>query len=114
MSGSASVLSVLSQGVKYVSIQMGTGTGGGYTPHAAPQVLRNLYGDCKDKANLMRSLLQATGVRSYLVTIRSGDRRYVREEWPSPYQFNHAIIAVEVSDAIQAPAVGEWDGFGRL
>lgn len=102
------------QGIKYVSIQMGTGTGGGYTPHAAPEVLRNLYGDCKDKTNLMRALLRVVGINSHLVAIRAGDRRFVREEWPSPYQFNHAIIALEVSDDVESPAVGEWEGVGRL
>ncbi len=102
------------QGIKYVSIQMGTGSGGGYTPHPAPRILRNLYGDCKDKVTLMRSLLRASGIESYLVAIYSGDRRYVREEWPSPHQFNHVIIAIDVGDDVVAPAVGEWGDFGRL
>ena len=102
------------QGVTYVSIQIGTGRGGGYTPHPAPQVLRNLYGDCKDKVTLMRSMLKSVGIRSYLVAIYSGDRRYVREEWPSPHQFNHVIVAIDAPDEIESAAVGEWDGFGRL
>ena len=102
------------QSLTYVSIQIGTGRGGGYTPHAAPQILRNLYGDCKDKVTLMRSLLASVGIRSHLTAIYSGDRRFVREEWPSPHQFNHVIVAIEAPDGIEAPAVGEWEGFGRL
>ncbi|MDA0207391.1 MAG: DUF3857 domain-containing protein [Acidobacteria bacterium] len=102
------------QGVTYVSIQIGTGRGGGYTPHPAPQVLRNLYGDCKDKVTLMRSMLKSVGIGSYLVAIHSGDPRYVREEWPSPHQFNHVIVAIEAPEEFEAAAVGAWDGFGRL
>jgi hypothetical protein len=102
------------QGLTYVSIQIGTGRGGGYTPHPAPQILRNLYGDCKDKVTLMRAMLQAVGIGSHLTAIYSGDRRYVREEWPSPHQFNHVIVAVQAAEGIESPAVGEWDGFGRL
>lgn len=102
------------QSLTYVSIQIGTGRGGGYTPHPAPQILRNLYGDCKDKVTLMRSLLAAVGIRSHLTAIYSGDRRFVREEWPSPHQFNHVIVAIEAPDEIEAAAVGEWEGFGRL
>lgn len=102
------------QSVTYVSIQIGTGRGGGYTPHPAPQVLRNLYGDCKDKVTLMRSMLKSVGINSHLAAIYSGDRQYVREEWPSPHQFNHVIVAIEAPAEIEAAAVGEWEGFGRL
>ena len=82
------------QGVNYVSIQTGVGRGGGYRPHAASRVLQTGYGDCKDKANLMRALLAALDVPSWLVSIHYGDPDYVRDDWPSPQQFNHCIIAI--------------------
>ncbi|MCP5110085.1 MAG: transglutaminase domain-containing protein, partial [bacterium] len=85
------------QNIRYVSIQMGIERGGGYTPHSASEVLRHSYGDCKDKATLMRALLAGVGVESFPVAIFSGDSRYVRPEWPSPHQFNHQIVAVKVS-----------------
>jgi hypothetical protein len=102
------------QGIKYVSIQTGVGRGGGYQPHPAPEVLSKSYGDCKDKANLMRSLLAAAGIEAYPVAIFSGDPHYVRESWSSPQQFNHAIIAVRVSPETEAPAVGVHESLGRL
>jgi hypothetical protein len=100
------------QGLQYVSIQTGTGRGGGYTPHTSTEVLAKAYGDCKDKANLMRAMLKAVGIVSYPVAIYSGDPDYVREEWPSPQQFNHAIIAVvlpadkTVSSTLKHPVLG--------
>jgi hypothetical protein len=102
------------QGINYVSIQIGTGRGGGYRPHAAAEVFAKSYGDCKDKANLMRAMLKAVGIDSYLVCIYSGDPTFVREEWPSPHQFNHCIIAVKVSDSTQAASVIKHPTLGRL
>ena len=102
------------QKIKYVAIEMDQAHGGGYKPHAANLVFRKQYGDCKDKANLMRSLLKAAGVESYPVIIYSGDRTYVRQQWPSPSQFNHMIIAVRVSDGVTAPTVMEAPSVGRV
>jgi transglutaminase-like putative cysteine protease len=102
------------QSVNYVSIQTGIGRGGGYRPHSAVDVFAKAYGDCKDKANLMRAMLKAAGIDSYLVSIYSGDPTYVREEWPSPQQFNHCIIAVKVGDETQAATVVRHPSIGRL
>jgi len=102
------------QGMKYVSIQIGVGRGGGYRPKPAPDVLVKEYGDCKDKATLMRALLKAVGIESYIVPIYSGDRSYVREDWPSPQQFNHVIVAVRVSGGTEAATVVEHANLGRL
>ncbi len=102
------------QSVNYISIQIGTGRGGGYRPHLAMDVFIKNYGDCKDKANLMRAMLKSLKIDSYPVIIFSGDPTYVREEWPSPHQFNHYIIAVKVSDETQAPTVIKHPSLGRL
>jgi len=102
------------QAVKYISIQTGVGRGGGYRPHAATDVFAKAYGDCKDKANLMRAMLKAINIPAHLVSIFSGDPSYVRAEWPSPQQFNHCIIAVRVSDDTQAPTVVKHPTLGRL
>jgi hypothetical protein len=62
----------------------------------------------------MRALLKAAGIDSYLTTIYSGDRNFVQPDWPSPMQFNHAIIAIRVSEAVTLPTVMEAPGMGRL
>lgn len=102
------------QQVQYVSIQTGLGRGGGYQPRPPATVLERNYGDCKDKAALMRAMLDAIGIKSYLVTLYSGDPNYVRREWPSPQQFNHAIIAISVGEDITAPGVLVHPTLGRL
>ena len=90
------------QNLRYVAIEMNLQNGGGYVPHPAGLVLAKQYGDCKDKANLMRSMLKSAGIPAYLVAIWSGDRTHVRQEWPSPSQFNHMIVAVKVADSVAA------------
>jgi transglutaminase-like putative cysteine protease len=99
------------QNIQYVSIQIGIG---GYRPHAATEVLAKNYGDCKDKATLMRAMLRAVKLQSYAVLIYSGDRTSVREEWVSPTQFNHCIVAVRISDETQVASVVVHPSLGRL
>lgn len=102
------------QSIQYISIQTGLGRGGGYRPHLSTEVFAKAYGDCKDKANLMRAMLKVVGIISYPVSIYSGDPDYVRPEWPSPQQFNHCIIAVKVSDETQAQTTIQHPRLGRL
>jgi hypothetical protein len=102
------------QGIHYIEISTNVGRGGGYKPHAASQVFERQYGDCKDKANLMRSMLKAIGIDAKLVAIYSGDRTYTRAEWPSPFQFNHMIVAIPVGPETKATSVSDQPGFGRL
>lgn len=102
------------QQTNYISVQMNTTRGGGYTPKPAAEVLRSNYGDCKEKSVLMKSLLRAVGIESYMVSIYSGDRDFVQPDWPSPHQFNHAITAIRVPAGVELPAVAEHRTLGRL
>ncbi|MGI8467651.1 MAG: DUF3857 domain-containing transglutaminase family protein, partial [Pyrinomonadaceae bacterium] len=102
------------QQIQYISIQIGTGKGGGYRPHLATDIFAKSYGDCKDKANLMRAMLNAVGITAYLVSITADDASYVRAEWASPHQFNHCIIAVKIGDETKAASVITHPKLGRL
>src|SRR6185503_2606734 len=102
------------QNIQYISIQTGLGRGGGYRPHASNEVFAKSYGDCKDKANLMRAMLKVVGIVAIPVSIYSGDPNYVRASWPSPQQFNHCIIAVKVSDQTQGSTIIKHPTLGRL
>lgn len=102
------------QRVQYISIQTGLGRGGGYKPRLATEVFEKAYGDCKDKANLMRAMLKVVGIDAIPVSIYSGDPDYVKPEWPSPQQFNHCIIAVKVGPQTQSPTIIEHARLGRL
>lgn len=102
------------QNLQYISIDIGVGHGNGYRPRSSSTVLARGYGDCKDKANLMRAMLRSLKIEAYPVFIFSGDPTFVRENWPSPRQFNHCIIAVRVSDETKSPTVMVHPKLGRL
>jgi hypothetical protein len=102
------------QNLQYISIDIGVGYGNGLRPRPSNLVLARGYGDCKDKANLMRAMLKALKIEAYPIAIYSGDSSFVREEWASPSQFNHCIIAVKVSDGTLAATVINHPKLGRL
>lgn len=102
------------QNLQYISIDIGVGYGNGMKPRPSNTVLGRGYGDCKDKANLMRAMLKSLKIEAYPIAIYSGDSTFVKEEWASPGQFNHAIIAVKVSDETNAPTILNHPKLGRL
>ncbi len=77
--------------IRYVSIKLGIG---GYKPHDADDVAKYKYGDCKDKATLLNSILEELEIKAFYVLVRSKPMISLPEDEPSIY-FNHVISAVE-------------------
>ena len=77
--------------VRYFVIEMGVG---GYQPHFAGDVFHNRYGDCKDKATLLSSMLSTVGVHSALLMVDS--RRGVIDPDAPSIVGNHMVTAIEV------------------
>lgn len=99
--------------VRYAAIEIGIG---GHQPHAASQVFSNRYGDCKDKANLLSTMLAQIGVKSYYFLIHT-DRGIYSEKSPPTIGFNHAILAIQLPPASfreGMPAVYEHPKLGHL
>jgi transglutaminase-like putative cysteine protease len=99
--------------VRYVAISLGIG---GFQPHAASEVFAHRYGDCKDKATLMRSMLREIGVDSYDVIINA-ERGSVSSDTPAHNAFNHLIVAIKLPDGLKDPslfALSQDPKFGRI
>jgi hypothetical protein len=96
------------QGLSYVA------TGRAHRPNPASQVFANGYGDCKDKANLLRTMLRSVGVEAWLVAINTRELGHIFADRPSLGQFDHVIIAIRVSGKVQAESVAKYPAFGRL
>jgi|HubBroStandDraft_1064217.scaffolds.fasta_scaffold00538_14 hypothetical protein len=99
--------------IRYVAIELGIG---GWQPHAAPDVFSHRYGDCKDKATLMHTMLREIGVDSYPVVINMR-RGAVTRETPAHNGFNHAILAIKLPDDVKDPsliAVMQHSQLGRI
>jgi uncharacterized protein DUF3857/transglutaminase superfamily protein len=89
------------QDIRYVAIELGIG---GWQPHPAPDVFVHRYGDCKDKATLMRTMLREIGVESYHVAINT-ERGSVTRETPAHDGFNHVIMAIKLPDGVADPSL---------
>jgi transglutaminase-like putative cysteine protease len=77
--------------IRYAAIEIGIG---GYQPHLAADVFAHQYGDCKDKATLLSSMLHEIGIESYYVIIDTR-RGLVRSDYPS-INFDHVILAIRL------------------
>ncbi len=86
------------QRIQYCAIEIGYG---GWIPHAADDVRTSRYGDCKDKATHLHTLLQVAGISSAPTLI------YAHDGTPRPFHlpslganFNHAILAVDLPGGV--------------
>jgi hypothetical protein len=87
--------------IRYVAIELGVG---GWQPHPAAEVFSLHYGDCKDKATLVRSMMHEIGVESYHIVINT-ERGSVTRESPAYHGFNHAITAIRLPDGLNDPSL---------
>jgi hypothetical protein len=95
--------------LRYVAIPLGVNS---HRPHAAAGVLKNRYGDCKDKANLFNTLLRTQGIAADLVLVpRFTD---AHEAVPGA-GFNHAISRIRLGDEVLwADTTDDVSRFGFL
>lgn len=84
--------SFVSQNIRYVSLSFGVGR---FQPHPATDVLRDGYGDCKDKHALLAALLMSAGIKSTAVLIHS--QNDLEPEVPAPSQFDHVITQADIA-----------------
>lgn len=81
--------------ITFIAIELGAG---GFTPHAAADVLENRFGDCKDHAVLLEALLAAKGIVSTAVLINAGENSYRLADAASPHAFDHVITYIPEFD----------------
>jgi tetratricopeptide (TPR) repeat protein len=78
--------------IRYVAVEYGQA---GYQPHAAADIFKNKYGDCKDQAILLVTMLQEAGLSSWPVLIPTREYYNLNPDFPAPL-FDHCIAAVEL------------------
>lgn len=100
--------------IRYVGIELGIG---GWQPHSADETFSHRFGDCKDKAALLASMLKVVDIDSYLVPIHTERGGVNPATPPHMHSFNHAILAIHLPDGINDPslvAVIQHPKLGRL
>jgi hypothetical protein len=88
----------IQKNIRYFIVERGIG---GWQAHYAADIYRNRYGDCKDKATLLISMLQAVGVRAHYLHVDS--RRGIIDPADPSLAGNHMITAIEVPDGVSDP-----------
>jgi hypothetical protein len=99
----------MKKNIRYVAVYLSLGR---VVPNDAASVLRNKFGDCKDKATLMSALLAAKGIASEQVLINFGNA-YTLPEPPTMVALNHAILYLPEFDLYDDPTAS-LAGFGVL
>lgn len=77
--------------VRYTGLEFGIS---GFQPYPPSEVWARGYGDCKDKANLLRRCLAQKGITSYLCLLNTEHTGRVEKRSPDTGQFDHAILAI--------------------
>jgi transglutaminase-like putative cysteine protease/tetratricopeptide (TPR) repeat protein len=76
---------------RYVGLEFGIH---GFKPYRTTDVYDRRFGDCKDKASLLKVMLAEAGIPSHLVLVRTVDQGTVGQAPASLAAFNHAITYV--------------------
>ena len=77
--------------VRYLGLEIGPNT---HRPHTPADVYMHRFGDCKDKALLLASILRSQGMQAYVTLISTTTRHQLPSKVPSPGDFDHAIVAI--------------------
>ena len=80
---------------RYVGLEFGIH---GYKPYRTTDVYDRRFGDCKDKASLLKVMLAEAGIDSKLVLVRTRDQGTIGPAPASLAAFNHAIVYVPSLD----------------
>ena len=95
---------------RYVGLELGIE---GIRPRRAALTLARGWGDCKDKAALIVSMLREIGIEAELVIVRSGMRGRFDVRTPSLAPFDHAIVYVPSLD-LYLDGTAEQTGLDEL
>ncbi|MCR9161263.1 MAG: DUF3857 domain-containing protein [Nannocystaceae bacterium] len=95
---------------RYVGLEFGIH---GFKPYRTTEIFSRRFGDCKDKASLLKVMLEEVGIEANLVLVRTRDQGVMPSEPASLAVFNHAITYVPAFDLF-LDGTAEWSGPSEL
>lgn len=81
--------------IEYIAFEDGMN---GFIPRNADRIYEKRYGDCKDMANLLKTMLNHAKIPAYLTWIGTRSKPYSYKTVPSVCTDNHMICAVKIDD----------------
>lgn len=95
--------------IRYLGIETGAGS---HRPSPPAAVLARRFGDCKDKAYLLVSLLREMGMDAAPVLVHTARRQAIKDALPSPLAFNHVIVRLRLAgtDYVLDPTLTDQRG----
>jgi transglutaminase-like putative cysteine protease len=87
------VLQYVQDNIRYTSIAIDRGA---YQPNDPEVVLKRRFGDCKDKALLLATMLQRYGIDATPALVNTSRGRTLPSGLPSPWVFDHVVVRVRV------------------
>ena len=78
--------------IRYVGIEIGSNS---HQPHSPEKVFDQGFGDCKDKALLLTTILNYEKIEAYVALVNTQERENLNQDAPSALAFNHAIVALK-------------------
>jgi transglutaminase-like putative cysteine protease/lipoprotein NlpI len=79
--------------IRYYSVSLGESS---HRPHSPAEVLRNRYGDCKDKSFLLMRILQSLGIPARAVLASLSAPQAPGKVLASPLAFDHAVVQAQL------------------
>jgi tetratricopeptide (TPR) repeat protein len=108
------VVARLHEEVRYTGVEFGAAK---LTPERPAEVIKRHYGDCKDKATLLVTMLRAAGISADLALLDTGPGRDVQDALPGMSAFDHAIVYVPAAGkdgAVWIDATAQYFAPGSL
>jgi hypothetical protein len=84
--------------IRYFGTELGENT---HRPAEPNIVLQQRFGDCKDKARLLTTLLAELGIPAQAVLVSARRGRAISDEPPSSSAFDHVIVRAKIGGAWQ-------------
>jgi tetratricopeptide (TPR) repeat protein len=106
------LLRKLGKEIRYTGIELAEG---GLIPRPPGETLKRKYGDCKDKAVVLTTLLRSLDIPAYVALLNAGEGDPdVEESLPGMGGFNHAIVMVPGNPALWIDPTDPFSRAGEL
>ncbi|KAF5036414.1 hypothetical protein DSECCO2_575310 [anaerobic digester metagenome] len=86
----------VSKNINYIAIEDGYN---GLIPRSSNFVLKQRYGDCKDKSNLLVEMLRYKKIPAYPAFVGTTSRPFSHDSIVSPIVDDHVIVAIDTGNA---------------